>query len=259
MRARRGFIRAAGLAATPGTENLSQSSDAGSALGVSWPGAPLARLGTGALAAGEDTGDELLAHRFRPRRVSIGDMAALDGSMASLSHTILSLGESTSSSLAGCLPPSRSCHVGRPAGVLATAAPGGPFSPFCEAEAAALFLFGSVGSAVAAAASLGAFGGGGSNWKAWSLFRAESDTGPKAGEGFAVGLLFVLFHCARFRVSAFFFLIGGRGPFDSPCCSSGVWCCPSRTSLAGACSPNCPRAARQVLHCPTCARSKIID
>lgn len=166
-------------------------------------------LGTSAFAAGEETGEELLARRFRPRRVSIGDMTALDGSMASLSHTILSLGESTSSSLAGCLPPSRSCHVGRPAGVLVTAAPGGPFSPFCEAEAAALFLFGSVGSA--SAASLGAFGGGGSNWKAWSLFRAESDTGPRAGGGFAVGLLFVLFHCARFRVSAFFPELAGEG------------------------------------------------
>lgn len=130
--------------------------------------------------------------------------------MASLSHTILSLGESTSSSLAGCLPPSRSCHVGRPAGVLATAAAGSLFSPFCEVEAAALFLFGSVGSA--SAASLGAFGGGGSNWKAWSLFRAESDTGPRAGGGFAVGLLFVLFHCARFKLSAFsFFELAGEG------------------------------------------------
>jgi len=118
----RGLPKADGLAsaaAAAGRENRSQRSIVGSARGVlrTWTSLFLPSAGVAAsFAAGDDTGDELLARRFRALRGSIGDIDGSGSQLLSWIQVMRSEGGLSWFFFVSSDLPNKSCHVGRAAG-----------------------------------------------------------------------------------------------------------------------------------------------
>lgn len=168
----------------PGTEKRSQRSKAGSARGVLRTCASflMSTVGVACFEAGEEMGDELLA-RFRPLRVSSGDMARGWLESSSLRHRMRSPGERFSSSWGASGLLSKSCHAVRLAGVATVTALSG-------SEVAAWF------EPVLRVSEPG----WASNWKACSLVFVFAETGKGRGGMVVVwgwGLLLDRCHCGR--------------------------------------------------------------